>query len=116
MGHRASRPIVVEITNTEVVYVPLPYDRGDITIQATAGGLTGVAVDWSLDNVQGANPAGSHDVNRQPNYVAPASATWTVLQANVITTPVVGTSLQANALRLTGTGTGTARVVISQEV
>ena len=115
MGHTGSRPIVVEITNTEVAYVPLPYHRGDITINAVAGGLTGIAVDWTLDNIQGANPAGPYDNNRQPHYVAPASAEWEVLQANVITTAVVGTSLQANALRLTGTGTGTGRVVISQE-
>ena len=116
MGHKASRPIVVEMTNAETKYVPLPYDRGDITIQGTAGGLTGIAVDWTLDDIQGPNPANSYDVNRDASYVAPASATWTVLQANVTATAVVGVSLQARGLRLVSTGTGTGRVVISQEV
>jgi hypothetical protein len=114
MGHQASRPIVASVTDTGVVYVPIARDREYITINAAAGGLTGVAVDWTNDNIQGTNPGGSYDNHRDPSYVAPANAVWEVLQANAITTAVVGVPLQALALRLTGTGTGTARVVITQ--
>ena len=113
MGHRAQRPIVVNVVDTGVVYVPISRERDNITINVSAGGLTGVAVDWTNDNIVRA-PASSYDVSSE-GLVAPASAEWEVLQANAITTPVVGTSLQAMALRLTGTGTGTARVVITQE-
>lgn len=113
MGHRAQRPIVVEVVNTGVVYVPIARERQDMTINVAAGGLTGVAVDWTNDNIVRA-PANSYDVTSE-GLVAPASAEWEVLQANAVTTAVVGTSVQAFALRLTGTGTGTARVVITQE-
>lgn len=117
MGHQASRPIVVEVTNTGVVYVPISRERDDISINVVAGGLTGVEVAWTQDNII-RGPASSYDVTATEanGHVAPASAEWEVLQANAITTPVVGSSLQAFALRLTGTGTGTARVSIMQEV
>ncbi len=113
MGHRASRPIVVELTNTAVIYVPVARERADMTVQVAAGGLTGVEVAWTNDNII-RSAANSYDVNSE-GLVAAASAEWEVLQANAVTTPVIGTSLQATALRLTGTGTGTARIVITQE-
>jgi hypothetical protein len=109
---QASRPIVVEVVNTGVVYVPLAYGREDLSISIAAGGLTGVAVDWTADNII-RSAANSYDVNSE-GLVAAASAAWTVLEANAISTPVEGVSIQAMALRLTGTGTGTARVVITQ--
>lgn len=112
MGHVASRPIVVEVVNTGVVYVPIARTRQDLTISIAAGGLTGVAVDYTLDNIV-RSPASSYDVSSE-DLVAAASAGWVVLVANAIATPVVGTSLQAFALRLTGTGTGTARIIIGQ--
>lgn len=111
MGHQASRPIVVDIDNGETIYVPLARERGYITIQGSGAGA--VAVDWTADNIT-RGPASSYDVNNE-EHVAPASAEWTVLQANVVTTPVVGSPLQALGLRLVGT-VGASRVVITQEV
>lgn len=114
MGHVASRPIVVEVVNTGVVYVPIARVRQDLSIMVNANGLTGLAVDWTLDNIIRA-PASSYDVSSEDLFAA-AAANWVVLEANAITTPVEGVSIQAMALRLTGTGTGTARVVIGQSI
>ena len=114
MGHVAQRPIVVEVVNTGVVYVPISRARQDLSISIAAGGLTGIAVDWTLDNIV-RSAASSYDVSSE-GLIAAASAAWIVLEANAISTPVEGVSIQAMALRLTGTGTGTARVVIGQSI
>jgi hypothetical protein len=115
MGHRASRPIVVEVASGQTVYVPIARERSGITIQGSGAGA--VAVDWTNDNIT-RGPANSYDVTTPRanggEHVAPASAEWTVLQANVVTTPVVASPLQAMGLRLVGT-VGTSVVVITQE-
>jgi len=114
MSNSASRPIVVSVVNTGVVYVPIARERQNIMIQVTAGGLTGVAADYTLDNVT-RGPASSYDVNNI-EHVPAASANWDPFEANLVSTPMtVAKPLNAFALRLTGTGTGTARVVITQE-
>lgn len=113
MGHRASRPIIVEVVNTGVVYVPLAREREQLTIAILAGGLTGIAVAYTGDNII-RSAASSYDVNSE-GLLAPAAAGWLALSANAISTPVIGVSVQAFGLRLTGTGTGTAIVTILQE-
>lgn len=110
MGHRASRPIVVDVANGQTVYVPLARERGHLTVQGSGAGA--VAASWTNDNIA-RGPASSYDVNNE-EHVAPASAVWTTLEANVVTTPVVGSSLQALGLRLVGS-VGASRVVITQE-
>ena len=114
MSNSASRPIVVSVVNTGVVYVPIARERQNIMLQVAAGGLTGVAADYTLDNVT-RGPASSYDVNNI-EHVPAASANWDPFEANLVSTPMTAARpLNALALRLTGTGTGTARVVITQE-
>ncbi len=85
-----------------------------MTIQITAGGLTGVEVAYTNDNIL-RGPTSSYDVIDAPQRLfAPGDAEWTILEANAITNAQEGVALQAFALRLTGTGTGTARIVITQ--
>lgn len=116
MGYRASRPIVVVITDTTPVYVPLARERSRVTVSAgQISGLTAVAVDYTLDNIA-RGPSSSYDVNNE-EHVAPGSANWEAFQpaANLVANPLQGVTVQALGLRITGTGTGSARVVIQQE-
>lgn len=115
MGYRASRPIVVEVSDvTGIVYVPIAREREEITIQSGATALTGIEVAFTLDNII-RGKASSYD-QASEGLIDKASATWTILEGNIVTTQVPpGSSLQAYALRFTPTGTGVARVVIQQE-
>lgn len=111
MGHRTSRPIVVDVGIGQTVYVPISRERQLITVQGSTSASGTVAVDWTNDNIT-RGPASSYDTNNV-EHVAPASAAWTVLVADVVAAAVVGTPLQALALRLVG-ATGASRVVITQ--
>ena len=114
MGGQASRPIIVTVTDTGVVYVPLARERGYISVQIEAGGLTGIAVDYTGQNIVRDN-ASSYDVQSRLAVDRTDNAIWTAVSPNAISTPIFGQNIQAFALRLTGAGTGTATVTILQD-
>ncbi len=113
MGYSAQRPIIVEVTNAGTVYVPIARERGRLTLSIEPGGLTGIGVSYTGQNITRAQ-ASSYDVYSE-GLSAPAAAQWTELAANAVATPVIGQEVQAMALRLIGAGTGTATITILQE-